>query len=226
MTNYLIKYATSKSMRINHNICNNARMRKRNRSRMRKKIGHAELLSNGATARYTQEPSQKKRPQIQTIKNIWRTNRNQPQTTNIPHLTSIQTKNTKKTKKKKTHIWEHTYTKLLTHVKDNVFGRMIAREFCKYILTNSNNYNNTFQWEFLSQTFFFSVNHGKINNVRWKYQENECKLTSKSLCLMIHLWICSIHTWYYMLTNYHFLLIICNKQCREFAKKILLINFS
>ena len=47
MTNYLIKYATSKSMRINHNICNNARMRKRNRSRMRKKIGHAELLSNG-----------------------------------------------------------------------------------------------------------------------------------------------------------------------------------
>ena len=70
MTNYLIKYATSKSMRINHNICNNARMRKRNRSRMRKKIGHAELLSNGATARYTQEPSQKKRPQIQTIKNI------------------------------------------------------------------------------------------------------------------------------------------------------------
>ena len=137
MTNYMIKYATSKSMRINHNICNNARMRKRNRSRMRKKIGHAELLSNGATARYTQEPSQKKRPQIQTIKNIWRTNRKQPQTTNIPHLTSIQTKNTKKTKKKKTHIWEHTYTKLQTHVKDNVFGRMIAREFCKYILTNS-----------------------------------------------------------------------------------------
>ena len=141
MTDYLIKYATSKSMRINHNICNNARMRKRNRSRMRKKIGHAELLSNGATARYTQEPSQKKRPQIQTIKNIWRTNRNQPQTTNIPHLTSIQTKNTKKTKKKKTHIWEHTYTKLQTHVKDNVFGRMIAREFCKYILTNSKNTN-------------------------------------------------------------------------------------
>ena len=146
MTNYLIKYVTSKGMRINHNICNNARMRKRNRSRMRKKIGHAELLSNGATARYTQEPSQKKRPQIQTIKNIWRTNRNQPQTTNIPHLTSIQTKNTKKTKKKKTHIWEHTYTKLQTHVKDNVFGRMIAREFCKYILTNSKKFHTNKYW--------------------------------------------------------------------------------